>query len=135
MRVYKLAPSNFKAWDASIDKTPEAIQTALDLYVDHVDESHGQEALLYELLLKSGFPLTTQVSAITIADLTVYNIEDGALMICLEQALTQAVIEGIAALRPLRVICLDEGFRSNDQLKTNAVKIMQSAGVVKFFSV
>jgi adenine-specific DNA-methyltransferase len=135
MRVFKLAPSCFKAWDAGVEKTPEAIQTALDLHIDHVDESLGQEALLYELLLKSGFPLTTDVQAITITGLTVYNVDQGNLMICLEQALTQEVIEGIAALSPIRVICLDEGFRNNDQLKTNAVKIMQSAGVVKFMSV
>jgi len=33
------------------------------------------------------------------------------------------------------VVCLDEGFQNNDQLKTNAVLIMKSKGVNDFRTV
>ena len=54
------------------------------------------------------------------------------MLICLALQLTHETIRGIADLKPERVVCLDEGFAGNDQLKTNAVLIMKSKGVTKF---
>ena len=39
------------------------------------------------------------------------------------------------AKKPMRVVCLDEGFTGNDQLKTNAVQTMKAKGVVSFRTV
>jgi adenine-specific DNA-methyltransferase len=60
------------------------------------------------------------------------RIANGATVICLDLQLTHETIKGIAELKPERVVCLDEGFAGNDQLKTNAVLIMKSKGVTKF---
>lgn len=134
-RVFKLTKSNFHVWDASVAKDPEAIQQALELHVDHISPEAKQEAILFELLLKSGFELTTPIEAITLAGKTVYSIADGALLICLEKQLTNDLIKAMAEREPMRVVCLDEGFQNNDQLKTNAVLIMKSKGVVDFRTV
>jgi adenine-specific DNA-methyltransferase len=56
-------------------------------------------------------------------------------LICLDKTLTPEVIKAMAELNPSRVICLDEGFQDNDQLKTNAVLIMKSHGVNDFRTV
>jgi adenine-specific DNA-methyltransferase len=56
-------------------------------------------------------------------------------LICLEKELTHEVIKAMAERQPTRAICLDEGFLNNDQLKTNAVQIMKSKGVVNFRTV
>ena len=90
---------------------------------------------MYELLLKSGFELTTAIEQLSIEGKKVYSIADGELLICLEKQLTQEVIKAIAAHKPTRVICLDAGFQDNDQLKTNAVQLMKSKGVVNFRTV
>lgn len=134
-RVFKLQKSNFKVWDANTPKDPEAIQQALELHVDHIDPQAAQEAILFELLLKSGFELTTPIKNLTLANKEVYSIADNALLICLDKALTPEVIRAMAELNPSRVICLDEGFQDNDQLKTNAVLIMKSQGVNDFRTV
>jgi adenine-specific DNA-methyltransferase len=134
-RVFKLQKSNFKVWDASTPKDAEAIQQALELHVDHIDPSACQEAILFELLLKSGFELTTPIKKLTLANKEVYSIADDALLICLDKALTSEVIREMAERNPVRVICLDEGFQDNDQLKTNAVLIMKSKGVNDFRTV
>ena len=134
-RVFKLQKSNFKVWDASTPKDAEAIQQALELHVDHIDPQAEQEAILFELLLKSGFELTTPIKNLTLAGKTVFSIADDALLICLDKALTSEVIKAMAELNPSRVICLDEGFQDNDQLKTNAVLIMKSKGVNDFRTV
>jgi adenine-specific DNA-methyltransferase len=57
------------------------------------------------------------------------------MLICLDRSLTHEAIKGMAELKPERVVCLDEGFAGNDQLKTNAVLIMKAKGVTKFQTV
>ena len=134
-KVYKLAPSNFKIWNTDVEKTPEAIQTALELHVDHISEQASQEALLYEILLKSGFELTTGIEKLELKGKTVYSVAGGELLVCLEKAITNELIKSIVERKPVRVVCLDDGFQHNDQLKSNAVQIMKSKGVVKFQTV
>jgi adenine-specific DNA-methyltransferase len=134
-KVFKLAPSNFKVWDSNIEKTPEAVQLAMQLHTEHINTLATQEALLYEILLKSGFELATPIEKLTIEGKTVYSVSEGQLLICLEKEITHELIKAIAESQPIRVVCLDEGFRNNDQLKTNAVQIMKSKGVVKFQTV
>jgi len=134
-RAFKLQPSNFNLWKMDVDKTPEAITKQLELNISHISPDAGQEAILFELLLKSGFELTTPIIKENIASKIVFSVAEGELLVCLEKELTQEAIKGIAEKKPSRVICLDEGFQNNDQLKTNAVQIMKSKGVVKFQTV
>jgi adenine-specific DNA-methyltransferase len=134
-KVFKLQKSNFNIWDAGVEKTPEAIQQQLFSHVDHISPEAEQEAILYELLLKSGFEVTTIIEQLTIEGKKVFSIAEGELLICLEKQLTHEAIKAIAELKPTRVICLDEGFQDNDQLKTNAVQMMKSKGVVNFRTV
>lgn len=134
-KVFKLAISNFKVWDSNIEKTPDAIQLAIQHHIEHINENATQETLLYEILLKAGFELTTTIRELSIQNKSVFSVSDGQLLICLEKEITHELIKSIAELQPIRVVCLDEGFHNNDQLKTNAVQIMKSKGVVKFQTV
>ena len=126
-RVYKLASSNFKVWDSEqAAKAPEAIAKQLELHEQHIDPNAGQEDILYELLLKAGFALTTKVEKIQMAGKDVFSVADGALLICLEREITKELIKAMADADPLQVICLDEGFKANDQLKANAVQTFKA---------
>ena len=136
-KVYKLAQSNFKVWDTTLEKEPELIQQKLFEHIQHISPEAQQEAILYELLLKSGFELTTPIETLTLAGKTVFSIAEGQLLICLEKELTHDCIKAMAEKEPSRVICLDEAFTGTnaDALKTNAVQIMKSKGVVNFRTV
>lgn len=128
-RVYKLARSNFKVWDsAQAAKAPEAIAKQLELHEQHIDPNATPEDLLYELLLKGGFPLAAKVSKVQMAGKDVYSVADGTLLICLERSITKGLIKAMADAEPLQVICLDEGFKGNDQLKANAVQTFKARG-------
>ena len=117
-RTFSLQQTNFALWKG----LPDDLEAQIDLHVQNVEAGAISEDIVYELLLKSGFPLTTKVEAKTLAGKTVYSIEDGALLICLDKEITSEVINALADADPLQVICLDEGFKGNDQLKTNAVQ-------------
>jgi adenine-specific DNA-methyltransferase len=72
---------------------------------------------------------------LTLAEQRIFSLADGAMLICLERKLTPEVINEMAARKPERVVCLDQGFAGNDQLKTNAVQTMKAKGVIKFQTV
>lgn len=134
-RVFKLAESNFKPWNAEAPKDANTLGEQLELHINHVREGRAPLDLLYELLLKSGFPLTTPVEKKIIAGKAVYSVAGGVLVICLEAALTLEVLRGIADMKPERVVCLDDGFADNDQLKANAVQTFKTKGVTSFKTV
>lgn len=136
-KVFKLDKSNFRIWDGAIgeDTDDKDIEKQIELHIDHINPQSSDEDILYELLIKSGFQLTTKIEEIELAGKKVYSIEDGALLICLDRKLTKEVISEMARLEPARIICLDEGFAGNDQLKTNAVQIMKSFNVNDFRTV
>jgi adenine-specific DNA-methyltransferase len=111
------------------------LEQQLELHVDHIRAGRTAQDLLYGILLKSGFPLTTPVEPLQLADKTVYSVAGGALFLCLERALTLDVIRAMAAQKPERVVCLDAGFAGNDQLKANAAQIFKAKGVTSFKTV
>lgn len=134
-RVFKLAESNFKPWDEEAPKDAAGLERQLELHIDHIRDGRGADDLLYEILLKSGFPLATPVEALALAGKTVHSVAGGALLICLERELSLELIRAMAATKPERVVCLDEGFAGNDQLKANAVQIFKTQGVTSFKTV
>lgn len=142
-RVFKLAESNFRPWNAEAPNDAEALVRQLELHINHIRDGRSASDLLYEILLKSGYPLTTKVEALTLApahsqgerEKVVYSVAAGMLLICLERKLTLELIRAMAALKPERIVCLDEGFADNDQLKANAVQIFKTKGITSFKTV
>jgi len=131
-RVFKLAESNFTPWNAEASNDIEGLAKQLDLHVNHIREGRAANDLFYEILLKSGFLLSTPVESHQLAGATVHSVADGALLVCLDRTLTLDVIRAIANQQPERVVCLDEGFAGNDQLKANAVQIFKTKGITSF---
>ena len=135
-KVFKLAESNFETWNAYVPQgDANLLGKQLEMHVDHIRDGRTDDDLLYELLLKSGYPLTTTVEKVNAAGKTFYSVADGLLLVCLEKELTHEFIKAMAERKPERVVCLDEGFAGNDQLKTNAVQTMKAKGVTSFKTV
>ncbi len=134
-RVFKLAESNLKPWNADVPKDAKALDEQLALHIDHIRQGRSDDDLLFEILLKSGFPLTTAVEALELAGKAVSSVASGSLLVCLDRKLTLEVIRAMAERKPERIVCLDAGFAGNDQLKANAVQIFKTKGVASFKTV
>jgi adenine-specific DNA-methyltransferase len=128
-RVFKLAESNFSVWDAQGSHQVGAFEEQLRLHVDNVRDDRSAEDVLFELLLKSGYPPSATIEAHTIDDKQVFSVANGALLVCLDRGLTLELMREVAQRKPERFVVLDEGFAGNDQLKANAVQIFQAADV------
>jgi adenine-specific DNA-methyltransferase len=124
-RAFRLDRSNFQVWDGHATTEVE-LGRQIAMHVDHLAHTSTAEDVLYELLLKAGFALTTKVQTIRMAGKQVFSVEEGALLICLEKEITSELIDALAEPNPLLVICLDEGFKGNDQLKANAVQTFKA---------
>lgn len=125
----KLDSSNFSLWDGEKAIDPEYLENQLKLYAEHVNSERTQFDILYEILLKTGFSLTSNIEEQKFGKLNVFNIEEGALVVCLEDKVDQTGLGAIIESKPRQVICLDCAFQHNDQLKTNTVLEMKSHGI------
>ena len=59
-----------------------ALEKQLELHVSHIREGRTDQDILYEVLLKSGYPLTTPVETVAIAGKTVHSVAGGQLLVC-----------------------------------------------------
>jgi adenine-specific DNA-methyltransferase len=126
-KVFKLSSSNFKVWDASsVGGNGELLKEQLKLFADNIKPGRRQLDLLYEILLKSGLPLTATIHKICVNGQDVFSIADGTMLICLEETIQQRTIQGLVELGPRHIVCLDIAFHGNDNLKTNAKLLMES---------
>lgn len=129
-KTFKLTFSNFKIWNGKTGNAKELEERLFD-YIDHIYASAKPEDILYELLLKSGFMLTTNIKEQKVSDGKIYSVENDSLIICLEKQVTIKLMEAIAEKDPAQVICLDKAFNGNDQLKTNSLQTFKSHARLK----
>jgi len=122
-KVFKLQQSNFKIWRSDV-KTEEELYTQLTLHTDPVDENAKIENILYELLLKSGVPLTAKIEEKD----SYYLVNDNETALILKK-IDESIIEAVISEKPKKVITLDRLFKNNDQLKTNTVLQMKDSEI------
>jgi adenine-specific DNA-methyltransferase len=101
----------------------------MELLIHNIRDVNLTSSILAELLLKSGFDLCAKCERISIAGSEVFSIQDGSLLVCLEKVISKELVNQMATLCPIRVICLDSGFAGNDQLKVNAVETFKAKGI------
>ena len=155
-KVFKLSPSSFKIWrGAEIDSEEKLVQQ-LDAFTNPIKPDAEKQNMLYELMLKAGYELTSSVQYVIAGSFAViasgakqsqkgnkialgstnprndsigyYSINNNELIIALD-AVNEKLIEQIIAAKPQKVITLDSLFTGNDQLKTNTVLQMRDAEV------
>lgn len=124
-KVFKLNSSNFKIWQ-SAEINEENLTTQLDAFTNPIKEGSEKENMLYELILKAGYELTSPVEFNKAGSF--FNINSNELIIALEK-LDKGIVDAIISSKPKKVITLDNLFAGNDQLKTNTVLQMKDAGI------
>ena len=122
-KVFKLQNSNFKIWRTKIE-TEEQLVEQLQQHLEPLDKNARIEDVLYELLLKSGVPLTAKIEKQN----SYYLVNDNELALILEKV-DKKIIKKVIDVKPQKVITLDRLFNNNDQLKTNTALQMKDAGI------
>ena len=130
-KVFQLSDSNFKQWQQIDGKNfadrkagAKTIAEQMKFFVDPVSANATIENMVYELLLKSGKDLNSSILKID----NLFIINQNELVLMIEKA-TQEIIDKVVSIKPDKIIALDNLFRNNDQLKTNAVLQMKDENI------
>ena len=129
-RSFKLHESNFAVWDANaIEGDESKLEQQLFAQVEHVLPGRTNHDILFELMLKSRYELTTPVEQGKVGKCEVWKVAGGEMVAVIDAGLTVEVIRGIASWKPVSVVILDRCFGADDSLKANARKIFEDSKV------
>lgn len=134
-KFFKLAGSNLKAWNPDRND----LEGSLLSHRSHLIEGRSDDDLLFELLLKRGIELTTDIESREINGSTVHSIGFGVLFACLADGiakthvddLAQGILDWHAELEPetdTYVFFRDSAFE-DDIAKSNMAAILEQNGI------
>ena len=121
-RVFKLDDTNMSDVYYGAD---EYTQDLLKLMVSNIKEDRTDEDVFFSCLLEWGLPISLPYSAKSIDGCKVLTYNDGDLMACFSENITDTVIKAIAAEHPLRAVFMDSKFQSSPQ-KINLFEIFKT---------
>ena len=129
-KVFKLDSSNLKVWDDSpiADDDVEELIDRLAGSIDGLKSSRAEIDMVYEIILKMGYPLTASVVSFTIGGITVYSVNDNDMLICLQSNVTVECIEAMETYNPQRIVLTERSFTDNSTL-SNAHYLLENRGI------
>ena len=111
-RVFKCESSNYK--DVAF-APKDYTQDMLAGLLDNIKEDRSDLDLLFDCMLRWGVELSMPLSSQQVDGCTIHNVNDGDLVACFDGHVTEAVIDAIAALSPVRVVFRDSSFNEAAQ--------------------
>lgn len=120
-RVFKLDDTNMKdVYYSAGDYT----QDLLDMMTSNIKEDRTDLDLLYSCLLDWGLPLSQPHTHEEIDGVTVHNYNEGDLIACFADKISDSVVREIAKRQPLRAVFRDASFSSSPE-KINVEEIFK----------
>ena len=111
-RVFKCDSSNYK----DVAFAPKDYnQGMLEGLFDNIKEDRTDLDLLFDCMLRWGVELSLPLSTTNVDGCTIHNVNDGDLVACFDGNVTEAVIDTIADMSPLRVVFRDSSFNEAAQ--------------------
>ena len=109
-RVFRVDESNFE----NVERTPkEWNQDQLDLFLNNVKSDRNDLDLLFGWMLDWGVKLSLPMSSEKVDGKIVYTVNDGDLVACFADKVTDSVVKAMADKQPLRVIFRDSCFEQD----------------------
>jgi len=116
-RVLKLDSSNME----NVYYTPEEFDQR-DLFEDNIKSDRTEEDLLFQTMIELGIELSAKIEQTQIAGKTVWNVSDGYLMACFDEAVNETTITEIAKQQPYYFVMRDKSL-ANDNVADNFEQI------------
>ena len=116
-RVLKLDSSNMQ----DVYYTPAEFNER-DLFEDNIKPDRTEEDLLFQTMIDLGIELSAKIEQTQIAGKTVWNVSDGYLMACFDEAVNETTITEIAKQQPYYFVMRDKSL-ANDNVADNFEQI------------
>ena len=111
-RVFKCESSNYKDVAFAPKDYDQGMLAGL---LDNIKEDRTDLDLLFDCMLRWGVELSMPLSSQKVDGCTLHNVNDGDLVACFDGHVTEAVIDAIASLSPVRVVFRDSSFNEAAQ--------------------
>ena len=112
-RVFRLDESNF---NPGVKASPgEYNQQQLDLFANNIKSDRNDLDLLFGSILAWGLQLDLPMETEKVDGCKIYTVNEGDLVACFAEKVTDKVIEAMAEKEPLRVLFRDSCFDSDDK--------------------
>ena len=109
-RVFRVDGSNFE----DVERTPkEYNQDQLELFLNNVKSDRTDLDLLFGCMLDWGVKLSLPMSSEEVDGKMIYTVNDGDLVACFADKVTDKVVKAMADKQPLRVIFRDSCFEQD----------------------
>ena len=109
-RVFRVDESNFE----DVERTPkEYNQDQLELFLNNVKSDRTDLDLLFGCMLNWGVQLDYPMTSEEVDGKTIYTVNDGDLVACFAENVTDNVVKAMADKQPLRVIFRDSCFEKD----------------------
>ena len=106
-RVFRLDEGNYE----DVERSPNDInQAQLDLFLDNIKTDRNDLDLLFGCMLDWGVQLSLPMEQEEVDGKTIYTVNDGDLVACFAEGVTENVVKAMAEKMPLRVIFRDSCF-------------------------
>jgi adenine-specific DNA-methyltransferase len=121
-RCFKVDSSNMK--DVYY-RPAEVGQMSLDQFTDNIKEDRTPEDLLIQVMLDLGVLLSSKIEQTEIAGKKVFSVEDGYLIACFDQNVTEDVVTEIAKQHPFYAVLRDSSM-ADDSVAANFEQIFET---------
>ena len=120
-RVFRLTDSNFE----EVKKAPaEYDQSQLDLFLNNVKSDRTDLDLLFGAMLSWGVQLSLPMTSEEVDGKMIYSVNDGDLVACFADEITENIVKAMADKQPLRVLFRDSCF-ARDDAKINVFETLK----------
>jgi len=108
-RVLKLDSSNMQ----DVYYTPSEFNEQ-KLFDDNIKPDRTEEDLLFQTMIELGIELSAKIEQTQIAGKTVWNVSDGYLMACFDEAVNETTITEIAKKKPFYFVMRDSSMQTDN---------------------
>ena len=120
-RVFRLADSNFE----EVKKAPEEYDLSqLGLFLNNVKSDRTDLDLLFGAMLSWGVQLSLPMTSEEVDGKMIYSVNDGDLVACFADDITENIVKAMADKQPLRVLFRDSCF-ARDDAKINVFETLK----------
>jgi adenine-specific DNA-methyltransferase len=120
-KVFKLAKSNYKVWQDVKDEAK--LKEQLKLFEDPLVENYKDIDVIYEIIIKEGYALNSEITEISVKPNKIYKVSDDEFVffVTLDENIDEKSLENLNLTKNIMFVCLDSAI--NDSQKTNLDKL------------
>lgn len=130
-KVFELDTSNLKTWDGSPveEQRQFEIIDRMNEMLDRVKADRSDLDMVYEIMLKTGIPLTYRIDEVDIQGKTAYSVgDDCLLLICLAENITPEMVDEMCDYAPAKLVLGKSSFNDATSM-SNAHYICQDKDI------